>query len=288
MGEDSTGSGRWGCAGAPSARGRTGLGGAQRSARVQGDAFCAPLPVSPPQCVPQESRGFVLGQYECRCKPGFYGAGGVAVGTRAGGCSTQLGAPLSPCSPCRCCRGFGIPNRGVLGASPTPGSIPRRGGERGAGGWGSPAGVPTLPRGMRQLRGRHPLPDPGGPGAAGGHPVLPGLLHAGRVPQHAGLLPLPQEQGKRHLGCARTPRCCSSRPVSPHPAASCRGALEGGGPGVGVPALGSIPPSTLGLPAVPSRGPVPAEDPGVRSRPAGDHPLRLPPALLPREYPAPR
>eukprot|EP00076_Gallus_gallus_P034351 XP_024999889.1 probable G-protein coupled receptor 179 isoform X2 [Gallus gallus] len=25
------------------------------------------------QCVPQQNRGFVLGQYACRCKPGFYG-----------------------------------------------------------------------------------------------------------------------------------------------------------------------------------------------------------------------
>jgi len=27
-----------------------------------------------PQCVPLESRGFVLGHYLCRCRPGFYGA----------------------------------------------------------------------------------------------------------------------------------------------------------------------------------------------------------------------
>ncbi|XP_048782624.1 probable G-protein coupled receptor 179 [Lagopus muta] len=31
------------------------------------------------QCVPQQNRGFVLGQYACRCKPGFYGLSGGAV-----------------------------------------------------------------------------------------------------------------------------------------------------------------------------------------------------------------
>ncbi|XP_068516807.1 probable G-protein coupled receptor 179 [Anas acuta] len=56
------------------------------------------------QCVPQESRGFVLGQYECRCKPGFYGAGGVAVGTRAGVAGSAVpadGGPRLACRPCR-------------------------------------------------------------------------------------------------------------------------------------------------------------------------------------------
>uniref|UniRef100_A0A8C5IXW4 G-protein coupled receptors family 3 profile domain-containing protein n=1 Tax=Junco hyemalis TaxID=40217 RepID=A0A8C5IXW4_JUNHY len=47
------------------------------------------------QCVPQESRGFVLGRYLCRCKPGFYGTDGVAsvAGTDGG---SRLG-----CWPCR-------------------------------------------------------------------------------------------------------------------------------------------------------------------------------------------
>ncbi|KAI6072454.1 putative G-protein coupled receptor 179 [Aix galericulata] len=55
-------------------------------------------------CVPQESRGFVLGQYVCRCKPGFYGAGGVAVGTRAGVAGSPVpadGGPRLACRPCR-------------------------------------------------------------------------------------------------------------------------------------------------------------------------------------------
>uniref|UniRef100_A0A663E6D1 G protein-coupled receptor 179 n=1 Tax=Aquila chrysaetos chrysaetos TaxID=223781 RepID=A0A663E6D1_AQUCH len=45
------------------------------------------------QCVPQESRGFVLGRYLCRCKPGFYGAGGAASGARAGGCRSRSRGP---------------------------------------------------------------------------------------------------------------------------------------------------------------------------------------------------
>ncbi|XP_050571380.1 probable G-protein coupled receptor 179 [Cygnus atratus] len=53
------------------------------------------------QCVPQESRGFVLGQYVCRCKPGFYGAGGVAIGTGAGGPVPVDGGPRLACRPCR-------------------------------------------------------------------------------------------------------------------------------------------------------------------------------------------
>uniref|UniRef100_A0A8B9Z9D3 G-protein coupled receptors family 3 profile domain-containing protein n=1 Tax=Anas platyrhynchos TaxID=8839 RepID=A0A8B9Z9D3_ANAPL len=47
------------------------------------------------QCVPQESRGFVLGQYECRCKPGFYGAG------VAGSAVPADGGPRLACRPCR-------------------------------------------------------------------------------------------------------------------------------------------------------------------------------------------
>uniref|UniRef100_A0A8B9F3P6 G protein-coupled receptor 179 n=1 Tax=Amazona collaria TaxID=241587 RepID=A0A8B9F3P6_9PSIT len=49
------------------------------------------------QCIPQESRGFVLGRYLCRCKPGFYRASGAASGTQAGG----YGGSLLGCRPCR-------------------------------------------------------------------------------------------------------------------------------------------------------------------------------------------
>ncbi|XP_065712300.2 probable G-protein coupled receptor 179 [Patagioenas fasciata] len=52
------------------------------------------------QCVPQESRGFILGRYLCRCKPGFYGAGGVASGPRAGAAGADGGSRLA-CRPCR-------------------------------------------------------------------------------------------------------------------------------------------------------------------------------------------
>ncbi|XP_014814423.1 PREDICTED: probable G-protein coupled receptor 179, partial [Calidris pugnax] len=52
------------------------------------------------QCVPQESRGFVLGRYLCRCKPGFYGANGVASGARAGAVGAEGGSRLG-CQPCR-------------------------------------------------------------------------------------------------------------------------------------------------------------------------------------------
>ncbi|XP_053821226.1 probable G-protein coupled receptor 179 [Vidua chalybeata] len=52
------------------------------------------------QCVPQESRGFVLGRYLCRCKPGFYRAGGVASGAWAGVAGTDGGSRLG-CRPCR-------------------------------------------------------------------------------------------------------------------------------------------------------------------------------------------
>ncbi|XP_062451337.1 probable G-protein coupled receptor 179 [Rhea pennata] len=52
------------------------------------------------QCVPQESRGFVLGSYLCRCKPGFYGAGGAAGGAGAGGSAPAPGGRLA-CRPCR-------------------------------------------------------------------------------------------------------------------------------------------------------------------------------------------
>uniref|UniRef100_A0A803VSS0 G-protein coupled receptors family 3 profile domain-containing protein n=1 Tax=Ficedula albicollis TaxID=59894 RepID=A0A803VSS0_FICAL len=52
------------------------------------------------QCVPQESRSFVLGRYLCRCKPGFYGAGGVASGAWAGVPGSDGGSRLQ-CRPCR-------------------------------------------------------------------------------------------------------------------------------------------------------------------------------------------
>ncbi|XP_065507344.1 probable G-protein coupled receptor 179 [Caloenas nicobarica] len=51
------------------------------------------------QCVPQESRGFVLGRYLCRCKPGFYGASGVASGPWAGAAGADGGSRLA-CRPC--------------------------------------------------------------------------------------------------------------------------------------------------------------------------------------------
>ncbi|XP_030821918.1 probable G-protein coupled receptor 179 [Camarhynchus parvulus] len=52
------------------------------------------------QCVPQESRGFVLGRYLCRCKPGFYGTDGAASGAWAGAAGTDGGSRLG-CRPCR-------------------------------------------------------------------------------------------------------------------------------------------------------------------------------------------
>ncbi|XP_049656005.1 probable G-protein coupled receptor 179 isoform X28 [Accipiter gentilis] len=56
------------------------------------------------QCVPQESRGFVLGRYLCRCKPGFYGAGGAASGARAGTAGSVAGADGGSRLACRPCR----------------------------------------------------------------------------------------------------------------------------------------------------------------------------------------
>lgn len=98
---------------------------------------------------------------------------------------------------------------GDVVASRGRGSVPRGSGDRGGGGRGVPAGMPALPPGMCHLRGRRALPDPGGPGAAGGRPLLPGLLHVGRLPQHAHLLPLPTEQGKAD------PRSSPSLPQTP-------------------------------------------------------------------------
>ncbi|CAM9798965.1 unnamed protein product [Bubo scandiacus] len=51
------------------------------------------------QCVPQESHDFVLGRYLCRCKPGFYRAGGAASSAWAGGC--RAGGAWLACRPCR-------------------------------------------------------------------------------------------------------------------------------------------------------------------------------------------
>ncbi|XP_075579128.1 putative G-protein coupled receptor 179 [Pelecanus crispus] len=56
------------------------------------------------QCVPQESRSFVLGRYLCRCKPGFYGAGGVASGAQAGVAGSAVGADGGSRLACRPCR----------------------------------------------------------------------------------------------------------------------------------------------------------------------------------------
>ncbi|XP_074783215.1 putative G-protein coupled receptor 179 [Athene noctua] len=53
------------------------------------------------QCVPQESHDFVLGRYLCRCRPGFYGAGGAASGARAGVAGSAAGGPRLSCRPCR-------------------------------------------------------------------------------------------------------------------------------------------------------------------------------------------
>lgn len=58
------------------------------------------------------------------------------------------------------------------------------------------AEVPAMCRGLYQLHGCHTLPSGGGPSTAGSSDGLPGLLHAGCLPEHAGLLPLPPEQGK--------------------------------------------------------------------------------------------
>ncbi|KAM8988559.1 putative G-protein coupled receptor 179 isoform 2-T2 [Ara ararauna] len=47
------------------------------------------------QCIPQENRGFVLGRYLCRCKPGFY---------RASGAASTAGADRGSLFGCRPCR----------------------------------------------------------------------------------------------------------------------------------------------------------------------------------------
>ncbi|XP_010841442.1 PREDICTED: probable G-protein coupled receptor 179 [Bison bison bison] len=59
------------------------------------------------QCVPLESRGFVLGHYLCRCRPGFYGASN-SLGSEEGAAQPpgQFGSPqgspgrLLRCQPC--------------------------------------------------------------------------------------------------------------------------------------------------------------------------------------------
>ncbi|KAM9267530.1 putative G-protein coupled receptor 179 [Morus bassanus] len=52
------------------------------------------------QCVPQESHGFVLGRYLCRCKPGFYGDGGAASSAAGSAVGADGGSRLA-CRPCR-------------------------------------------------------------------------------------------------------------------------------------------------------------------------------------------
>ncbi|XP_075299795.1 LOW QUALITY PROTEIN: putative G-protein coupled receptor 179 [Opisthocomus hoazin] len=56
------------------------------------------------QCVPQESHGFVLGRYQCRCKPGFYSAGGAASDAWAGTAGSAAGADEGSRLACRPCR----------------------------------------------------------------------------------------------------------------------------------------------------------------------------------------
>ncbi|KAM6114818.1 LOW QUALITY PROTEIN: putative G-protein coupled receptor 179 [Phoenicopterus ruber ruber] len=53
------------------------------------------------QCVPQESRGFVLGRYLCRCKPGFYGGGAASGAQAAGSAAGADGGSRLACRPCR-------------------------------------------------------------------------------------------------------------------------------------------------------------------------------------------
>ncbi|XP_019338119.1 probable G-protein coupled receptor 179 [Alligator mississippiensis] len=59
------------------------------------------------QCVPQESRGFVLGRYLCLCKPGFYGASRSPITAQPGieKSSSQYGevspGNLLECRPCQ-------------------------------------------------------------------------------------------------------------------------------------------------------------------------------------------
>ncbi|RLV62980.1 hypothetical protein DV515_00018743 [Chloebia gouldiae] len=92
----------------------------------------------------------------------------------------------------RCHQALGCGDSWDVLIPPGRGSVPRRGRDR----RGVPAGLPAVPPGLCHLRGRLALPDPGGRGAAGSGAVVPGLLHAGHLPQHARVLPLPTEQGK--------------------------------------------------------------------------------------------
>lgn len=126
--------------------------------------------------------------------------------------------------------------RKVPVVSPGHRSVPRHGGERDRGRWGVPAVLPTLPPGMHHLRGRHALPHPGGPGTAGGRPLLPGLLHAGRLPQHARLLPLPPQQGKASPGHPPPPVTPCPAPLPPPNSVDLAGLS-----GLGSPCPGSVP-----------------------------------------------
>lgn len=58
--------------------------------------------------------------------------------------------------------------------------------------------VPSLPRGLPLLPGRHALPGPGGRSSAAGRGLLPGPVHATGPEQHGAGLPLQEKQGGRH------------------------------------------------------------------------------------------
>ncbi|XP_021233298.1 probable G-protein coupled receptor 179 [Numida meleagris] len=71
------------------------------------------------QCIPQQNRGFVLGQYACRCKPGFYG---LSAGT--GACRARTPPTPSPNPAPQGSRGgcFGTPHGPVPSAAPAEGA----------------------------------------------------------------------------------------------------------------------------------------------------------------------
>lgn len=74
------------------------------------------------------------------------------------------------------------------------------------------ATVPAVSRGLHQLSGCHTVPGGGGPGTEDGSAGMPGLLHVGCLPEYAGRLPLPREQGKKapHLSLL----CTHIHPIS--------------------------------------------------------------------------
>lgn len=57
--------------------------------------------------------------------------------------------------------------------------------------------LPAMCRGLCQLPGCHAVPGGGSPHTEGSGAGLSDVLHAGRLPEHAGLLSLPPEQGKQ-------------------------------------------------------------------------------------------